>query len=292
MPTKTFLDLKPPFCDVEGAAVALLPVPYEGGVSYGRGTALAPQAVLDASAYLELYDEVLREEPYRAGIATLPAPALTGTAETAMRTLYDTFTQHLRGDVLVVAVGGDHSITVPHVQALHRKYKTLSVIQIDAHADLRDSYDDSSLSHACVMRRVRETGANTLQIGIRSLSKEEADLVADGDIPICMMHEYRDETFDLGAALNALPDPVFLTLDVDALDWSVVAATGTPEPGGFTWDESISLLDRIFTCKNVVGFDVVELACEPGDRNSPFAVSKLIYKMIGRHVAKARLLCP
>ena len=289
-PVTTFLDLDPAFSDPTTAAVVVLPVPYEGGASYGGGAALAPQAVFDASAHLELYDEVLNAEPYRAGIATLPPPLLTGSAKAVMQTLHETFVELVQGNAFVVSVGGDHSVTAPYVQALHLEYDTLSVIQLDAHADLRDTYDGSSLSHACVMRRVRETVADTLQIGIRSLSVEEADLIADEDLPVCMMHEYRNEQFDIEAALDALPDPVFLTLDVDVLDWSVVAGTGTPEPGGFTWNESLSLLRRIFVRKQVVGFDVVELACGLNDRNSAFAVSKLIYKMIGYYVATAGLL--
>ena len=288
---KTFLDLRPPWCEPERAAVRIVPVPYEGGISYGGGAARGPDAVIEASAQLELYDEVLDVEPYRAGIATLAPPVLPGQPAGVAETLYHFFRDLVQDDALLIALGGDHSITPPLVRALMEKHQTLSVVQVDAHADLRPQYNGSPFSHACVMHRVRACTPHTLQVGIRSLSVEEAQRIKAEQIDLCTMHAYRDAGFPVDAALDALPDPLFLTLDVDVLDWSVVAATGTPEPGGFLWDEIIALLDRIFRVRTVIGFDVVELAPEPGERNSAFAVAKLIYKMIGLH-ARGRAHSP
>jgi len=267
--------------DPDKAAVAVLPFPYEGGVSYGKGTGKAPRAVLEASPYLEFYDEVLKTEPYRVGIITLAEPEIPSQPERMIRTVYQHTRELLEQNKFVILLGGDHSISSGYARALKEKYGQLSVIQIDAHSDLRDEYEGSKLSHACVMARIRELTPHTLQIGIRSMSAEEARLVENQGLNLVTMHDYRAGRFDLNALLYALPDPVFITFDVDAFDWSVVWSTGTPEPGGLLWDEAMSLLQEIFARKNVVGADVVELSHADFDRNSPFAVAKLIYKMIG-----------
>jgi len=157
----------------------------------------------------------------------------------------------------------------------------MGVVQFDAHADLRDSYEGSPLSHACVMARMRGLTRHTLQIGIRSLSIEEAALINKERLAVGFMHQVRAGGFDFDAALKQLPDAIYLTIDVDAFDWSVVRSTGTPEPGGLLWDEAITMLRRLFETKTVVGCDVVELSHRDDDPNSPFAVAKLIYKLIG-----------
>ncbi len=260
--------------------VVVLPFGYEGGVSYGKGTAEGPDAILDASSQLELYDEVIKAEPYKIGIYTVEPPAIPDTPEEMVETLYQFVQPILSKDKLVALVGGDHSITLGYYKALLKKHGRLSVIQLDAHADLRHEYLGSPLSHACIMSRIREFTSDTLQIGIRSLSYEESKRIQPERINLCTMHDYRTKHFDIDAAIKQLPDPVFITFDVDVMDWSVIRSTGTPEPGGFTWDECLSLLNKIFTRKNVVGFDLVEYAYDPADVNSAFAAAKLLYKMI------------
>jgi agmatinase len=191
----------------------------------------------------------------------------------------------------LVLLGGDHSVSAGCFRAMNEAFGPLAVIQIDAHADLRDTYEDSPESHACIMSRIREITRNTLQLGIRSMSAGEARRIERERIALCTMAQYRKGTFDLDAALHRLPERIYLTLDVDALDWGVVRTTGTPEPGGFGWDEILALLKRIFEQKQVMGFDVVELSGDPPDRNSAFAVAKLIYRMLGfkmANVLKAR----
>lgn len=282
-----FLDPGPAFVDFRQAAAVILPIPYEGGVSYGTGAAQAPEAVIAASHQLELYDEVLAAEPFRMGIATLAPPALPEDPATLQEVVYRCAKELLGLDKFVVLIGGDHSVSSPLVRALRENHGSLSVIQIDAHADLRDTYENSRLSHACVMSRIREITAHTLQIGIRSLSLEEALRIERENLAVCTMSALRSGNFDIDAALVALPDPVFLTIDVDAFDWSVIQSTGTPEPGGLQWDEALGLLEKIFKRKTVVGFDVVELAAQAHDRNSPFAVAKLIYKLLGFKLAGA-----
>jgi agmatinase len=195
----------------------------------------------------------------------------------------------VRTNKFIVGVGGDHSITTPHYRTLKRKFGELSVIQIDAHADLREEYEGSLFSHACVMARIREHTTQTLQLGIRSLSREEAERVESEQIDLVTMHAFRNGA-DWKTLLEKLPDPVFITIDVDAFDWSVIASTGTPEPGGLLWHEALDLFDTIFATRNVVGFDAVELSYAQHDRNSPVAVAKLIYHLIGLklkyHLAK------
>lgn len=281
-----FLGIGDPFTDPGLSAVAVLPVPYEGGVSYGRGAAQAPGAVLEASRHLELYDDVLKAEPYRVGITTVRPPELPPAQGEVIEAVYRTVKTLLDEDKFVVGLGGDHSISSGFVMALYEKHGRISVIQIDAHADLRDDYEGSRLSHASVMARIREITDHTLQLGVRSLSREEAERVDREGLALCTMHDLRRGTYDLDSALANLPDPVFLTIDVDAFDWSVVSSTGTPEPGGFFWDEAIELLGKIFAARHIVGFDVVELAYSEGDRTSPFAVAKLIYRLIGLKLAQ------
>jgi agmatinase len=279
---KQFLGPDTKYTDMDSAAVAVLPVPFEGGVSYGKGAARGPDAVIDASHYLELYDEVLRIEPHRMGIVTVAPPELQPDLDPAevARRVRQASLELIRMGKFVVLLGGDHSVSLGHVQALQEMTEKLSVIQLDAHADLRETYDGSAYSHACIMSRIREITRNTLQIGVRSMSAAEAERIQREQIAVCTMSDYRIGRSDTTVAIDRLPDPLYITVDVDVFDWSVIRSTGTPEPGGMLWDETLALLENIFRCKHVVGFDVVELARESGDRNSAFAVAKLIYKML------------
>ncbi|BBO82088.1 agmatinase [Desulfosarcina ovata subsp. sediminis] len=280
-----FLGLPEDQSDLAAARVVVVPYGYEGGVSYGKGTAGAPAAVIEASQYLELYDEVLDEEPCRVGIATLAQPEIPDDPQAMLDTLEQTVAPLLDREKFVVVVGGDHSITTGYVRALARHNADFGILQLDAHADLRDSYEGSPFSHACSMARIREMTDRTLQIGIRSMSVEEAQRIKDEDLALCTMHRYRKGNFDLEAELAQLPEKLFITVDVDVFDWSVITSTGTPEPGGMLWDEAMDILETVFHTKTVIGFDVVELAHRDHDPNSAFATAKLIYKMIGMRFA-------
>ena len=277
----SFLDPEEIFTRHETSAVVILPVPYEGGVSSGKGTAGAPAAVIEASRFLELYDETLDAEPHRVGIFTaapLDIPFQGGSVTGEVRPAVDGI---IRSGRFPVLLGGDHSITPGAVEAAAGHYPSLGVVQLDAHADLRPEYEGSRHSHACVMARVREITAGTLQVGIRSMSVEEARLASAEGLALCTMSRFRSGRFDRVSALAALPRDVYVTVDVDVFDWSVVASTGTPEPGGMLWDEALDFLGLIFSTRNVVGFDVVELSGSENDRNSSFAVAKLVYRMVG-----------
>ncbi len=294
--SRQFLDIDPEFSNFETSAVAIVPVPYEGGISFGKGTVHGPAAIIDASRYLELYDEVIKAEPYRMGIVTIKPLSGRKKAHSIQKEIYQSVRALIGSGKFVVGIGGDHSISIGFVKALIEKHRTISVIQLDAHSDLRYTYEDNPLSHACVMARIREMTPGTLQMGIRSMSVEESTQIEQEGLPVITMHEYRKSNFDLNAALNRVHDPVYLSVDVDVFDWSVIRSTGTPEPGGLLWDEAMVLLENIFMQKNVIGFDIVELAVQPNDINSPFAAAKLIYKMLGFKLASevnsGRILWP
>ena len=219
------------------------------------------------------------------GITTVMPPEIFQDAQRMQTAVFEATQALLARDKFVAMLGGDHSLSTGYFRALNKKYGPISAIQLDAHADLRDRYEDNPLSHACTMSRIRESTSDTLQIGIRSMSREEARLVERENLALCTMSAFRNGEFDISSALDALAEPVYLTVDVDVFDWSVIRSTGTPEPGGLLWDEALTLLQYIFYKKNIIGFDVVEFSAEPCDRNSAFAAAKLIYKMLGFKLA-------
>jgi agmatinase len=266
----------------EEAGVVVLPVPYEGGVSYGKGAARGPQAILEASTQVEVYDSLLGDEPYRTGIATLaPLTVLDGDSVGMYEAVRSACKALLAEGKFVVLLGGDHSVSVPYCRAFSEHFGAISVVQFDAHADLREEYESSRVSHACTMTRIREITQDTLQVGVRSLSAEEASRIDEEALSVCSVRQLRDNGGYLGKMLPSIPDPVFLTIDVDVFDWSVVWSTGTPEPGGLLWDEALRLFGEVFGRCTVAGFDVVELAPRNGDVNSPFAVARLVNHLIG-----------
>ncbi len=282
-----FLNLDSDFTEFDRSAMALLPVPYEGGISYGHGTASAPDAILKASHHVELYDEVLHQEPYRIGLSTMAPLSNLTDAKTMNQSVESAAGELVDAGKFVVAMGGDHSITPGLFHAFNKRLPQVGLVQLDAHADLRSELDEDANSHGCTMHRIRKFNQNTLQIGIQSLSREEGEHVLNEDISLCTMYQYRKGLFNVDAALANLPEHVYLTLDVDVFDWSVIRSTGTPEPGGFLWPEGLSLIKDIFFRKTVVGFDLVELSAKEDDPNSAFAAARLLYKLIGFKVWKS-----
>ena len=278
--TAQFLDIDAVYTDIETSYFAVQPIPFEGAVSFGTGTGEAPQVIIETSQYLELYDEVLDFEPYKAGITTL-APTAISSSKTKMQGIcFEAARKIMAMKKFPVFLGGDHSISSGTFKAVQKSYPNLSCIQIDAHADLRHEYEGSTLSHASVMARIRETGAEAVQIGIRSMCMDERNLIKEKNYAVFTMHDYRKNKDQTLQALQKLSGPAYLTVDVDAFDWSVIPSTGTPEPGGFLWDEAMSLFSFIFANNNIVACDIVELSPEPDEKNSPFAAAKLIYKLM------------
>lgn len=268
-------------CKLADARVCVLPVPYEGTVTYGKGTAQGPQAIIDASCHVELYDEYLKEEPHLNGIATLPPLDSRGTPEEVIGRVRDEVASQLEGGRYVVTLGGEHSIAAGAIGAHVAACPEIGIIQFDAHADLREEYEGSSWNHACTMARAYEMvpAENIVQLGIRSMSAGEAARIAERNYAV---HHCRSMLVDLSESLKAierLPKKVYVTFDVDALDPAVVRSTGTPEPGGLDWMTAMRLLETIGRSKRVAGFDVTELC--GGDTVSAFAVARLVYRMIG-----------
>ncbi len=277
--------LEPPLCDYDEAQSVILPLPFERTTSYGKGTAGGPAAILKASGFLELYDQELRSEPADAGIATLP-PFFPEAFElgAALDEIAAEAETHLRAGKFLAALGGEHSLSAPLVRAAQAVHGELGVVQFDAHADLRDSYEGTPHSHACVMRRILELGVPTLALGIRSLSSREARLIDEKQLPVIWGHKLSGAAEQLPSLLADLPQKIYLTFDLDFLDPSILPATGTPEPGGGTWDPTLTLLRQIFASKEVVAMDMVELSPQPGQHASAFTAAKLLYKSLAyRH---------
>jgi agmatinase len=277
-----FFDLPPEHSDDERGRVAILPVPWERTTSYGRGTAEGPEAIRRASRQVELVDEQSGAEPFRLGIASLPAflPAAHDLAE-ALAELQEEAERHLRAGKFLVALGGEHSLTAATARAARRVAGEVGIVQLDAHADLRQSYEGTPHSHACVMRRLVEEGAATLAVGLRAFSAEERELIRELSLPVIWGWELEQAASRFEALLEHLPRRVYLTLDVDYFDPAIMPATGTPVPGGGAWYPTLALLRTLFREKEVVAMDLVELAPIPGHHAADFLAASLLYKCLG-----------
>jgi len=261
--------------------VVVLPVPVDRTTSYVPGTRNGPREILQASSHMELWDDEIGVDVHRIGIFTLPEMELPfGELEPLMAEIRRVAVEILKRDKFLVTLGGEHSITPPLVAAAAERYRGLSVLQIDAHADLRDSYMGTRHNHACAMRRALEY-APTTQVGIRSLSTEEAEAVPRLNTTIFYDGTMRRDADWIDRVVESLGDPVYITIDVDGMDPAIMPATGTPEPGGLSWYEMLGLLRATIERRTVVACDVVELSPLPGLMAPNFLCAKLVYKMVG-----------
>jgi agmatinase len=264
------------------ARIFVLPVSYEGTVSYGTGTGAGAMAIVDASRNMELYEEETDTEPYKLGIHTLDEFQPRSTPESMMDSLYRHAKEILEEERFLCMIGGEHSVSAPIIQAHAEKFHDLSVLQIDAHADLRDSYDGTRHSHASIMARVvKDMQIQSVQVGIRSISAEEASLIETG-IPtkIFWARDIVGKTDWVDAAIDSLTESVYLTIDIDGLDPSIVPTTGTPEPGGLGWYETLYLIRKLAEKRRIVGMDLVEYSYVEGQDSPAFLCAKLIYKTL------------
>lgn len=280
--SRNFLGIPESDNGLESSRVVVLPVPYERTVSYGVGTRNGPSAILEASHYVELYDDELDEEVAGVGIHTLP-PWLPDRMEpdACVEGLEGIVSELLARPRFVLTLGGEHAIATGPIRAHHRRYPNLSILHFDAHGDLRDEYEGDRHSHACAARRFLETGAPSVHVGIRSISREEVLFAREKDLLIVSNRRLADVTEWMPEALARLTDDVYVTFDVDFFDGSLVPGTGTPEPGGGTWEQALDILRRVATARRIVGADVVEHAPLPGNRAPDFLVAKLCYKLLG-----------
>lgn len=272
-----YAGLPDPYGNEEFAKVVIVPVPFDKTSTYQKGSDRGPDALIEASRNLELYDIETDSEVYLKGIYT-DHPVHAETSEEMLRMAYDRTKGWLQKDKLVVTVGGEHSISYAPIKAHAELYGSLTVLQLDAHADLQPAYEENPWSHASVMARVKEIPevSKIVSVGIRSMGVEELPLV---DRPHTFFAHLLEGPW-IDRVLKKLTGPVYITFDLDVFDSSLMPSTGTPEPGGLTWNQSMGLLKRVIQEKHVVGFDVVELCPHPSNLAPDYLSAKLIYKLL------------
>ncbi|MGA3293019.1 MAG: agmatinase [Candidatus Acidiferrales bacterium] len=284
LPPDNFGGLSEEHSRYETSRAVIFPVPLARTTTQAQGTSNGPAAILKASRNMSLYDEELELEPYKEiGIHTLPPiDTMDGTLADVITELFTAQCALLEDEKFPIALGGEHALTPPLVSAMARKYKNLSVLQIDAHADLCDEYQGSPASHACAMRRVIEV-CPAVQVGVRSLSLEEAKAIPHLRTKIHWANDIVRAPLKswIAKVTSDLSANVYVTIDLDGFDPSVVPATGMPEPGGLDWHQVTSLLRGVAEHKKIVGMDVVELLPQPGDHASDLLAAKLVYKCLG-----------
>ncbi|VAX27622.1 Agmatinase [hydrothermal vent metagenome] len=280
-----FLGIEKESSSYENSEIVIYSASLENTVSYGSGTKNGPKEILKASHYVEFYDEETnRELCFEKGIATLPINDFDKIeSKNAVDKIEREISKLIKDNKFTVLLGGEHTVTLGSALAHNKAFSNLSILQIDAHSDLRESYDGSIYSHASVMRRVYEFNKNIIQVGIRAQCKEENDMIRKSKIKTFYAREIRQAESSKkwqNEVLRVLSKNVYITFDIDGLDPSIIPATGTPEPGGLFWDETLDLIKLIGKKKNIVGFDLVELAPTKFHPASNFIAAKLVYKML------------
>jgi agmatinase len=275
--------------DYDRAHVVILPIPYEATTTYRRGCEHGPDAILDASQQVEVYDDDLEREMWEVGIWTHGAIADTRngqkvSSQEMLEAVQKTVYRLIQDGKFVISLGGEHSITTGIVEAYRQAHpgEAFTVVQIDAHGDLRHEYEGSIYNHACVMKRIVDMGLPTLQVGIRSICKEEADLIKERQLAVVRAREIATQPDWMERAWASIQtQKVFITVDLDGIDPTLIPGVGTPEPGGLNWYALLTFLERIFNTHDVLGCDVMELAPVSDSVVSEFTAAKLVYKLIG-----------
>lgn len=284
---KNFLAIDEKYSNYNDSLITVLPVPYEQTTSYGKGTSKGPKAILEASHYVEFFDEELdRELCFEKGkgiCALFPPEFKNKKGMKALDLIYRKVKQLIEDKKFVVTLGGEHSISTAPIRAHFNSYKDLSILHFDAHSDLRQEYEGSKYSHASFAARVAEFTTSITQVGIRAQCKDEYDFIKEKKINTFYAFEIRNGRYGNDwqvKVIDTLKENVYITFDVDYFDPSIMPSTGTPEPNGFFWDETMKLLKMLGEKKNVVGFDVVELSPRKDFPYPDFLTAKLIYKML------------
>jgi N1-aminopropylagmatine ureohydrolase len=283
---KIFAGLDKQFTALDMARIAILPVAYDITSTWIKGADKGPFAIIDASHALEFYDIETDFEVYRSGIHTCETRVIKAPPEEMVRIVERDVTNLISAGKFVVLLGGEHSVTIGAVKAFAEKTENFSVLQLDAHADLRDEYEGSKCNHACVAARIKEEVDSLVQVGVRSMSAREKDAV----VPEKMFYAkdvIAGQTGWVDKVVDQLSDNVYVTVDLDVFDPSIMPSTGTPEPGGLSWYDVMTLLAAVAKKKNVVGFDCVELCPNEVNKAPDFLAAKLVYKFLS-HIFKAR----
>jgi agmatinase len=285
-PTSPFLDLPAEYSAFESAAVCILPVPYDATTSFRPGARFGPAALIAASHQVELFDEELERETFRVGIHTAP-PVLPNVAgpEAMVAAIAQACHALLEKSKFVVTLGGEHTVTLGAVAALRRQQpdRALGVVQFDAHRDLRATYEGSEWSHACVAARMVDWGMPLAQLGVRAWCREELDKANSSGVRARTARELSGlpATEAIDSLLDGMPEDIYVTFDLDAFDPSIMPSTGTAEPGGLLWYPTLALLEALANRRRIVGFDVVELAPQPGWPAPDLLAARLVYRLLG-----------
>ncbi len=269
--------LEAQYCDYDKAAIAVLPIPYDGTSTWVKGADKGPAALLEASGNMELYDIETDSEVYRKGIVTLDPIDCPTDPKAMVDSVLIAARSIIRNGKFPVGIGGEHSVTTGLVKAVVEKYDKVSVLQLDAHTDLRDSYEDSPFNHACVMARIQEL-CPIVQVGVRSMDRSEKKKLDKNRI--LFAHELSNHPDPNGWINSRLTENVYITIDLDVFDPAIMPATGTPEPGGLGWYDIMHLLQGVIQQKNIVGMDVVELCPNPSNKAPDFLAAKLVYRTL------------
>ena len=278
----SFLALNAREANYKTARFALLPIPYDATASFGVGARAGPRAIITASQQVEDYDEELGRESYRAGIATLAPLEPDARGPQAMtERIYKVARRIVRDGKFLIGLGGEHSISAALVRAVHMRHKQLSVLQIDAHADLRDTYQGSPFSHACVMRRIHDLGVGVVGVGIRSYSAEEARFIRSAGKRMFSARMCHESDGWIDEVVAALGPTIYVTIDIDGFDPAYAPGTGTPEPGGLNWYQVTDLLAAVARARRIVAADVVEVRPLPPSTVTEYLAARLVYRLIG-----------
>ena len=277
MQTKTYAGIPEELAKLEKAKIVLIPVPYDGTSTWQKGADKGPEAFLDASANMELYDIETDSEVYNQGVYLADAVTENSSPEAMVDAVHQATKKYIKKNKFVTIFGGEHSISIGTIRAFNEMFPSLTVLQLDAHADLRKEYEGTACNHACALYEASQN-TNLIQVGIRSMDAIEKT-VMDTEKTYFAHEMALDDTW-MDSAIDQMTDNVFITIDLDAFDPSIMPSTGTPEPGGLLWYETLEFLKQVFEEKNVVGFDIVELCPNKVDKSSDFLAAKLYYKML------------
>lgn len=282
--TMHYADMDEEYTGFKKAKVVILQAPYEKTATYKKGTVKGPSAIIDASKKMELFDDELNQETYKIGIHTMEPMAVENMEPEAMvDSVYKATLDVLKANKFPVMLGGEHSVSIGAVKAFKEVYPNISVLHLDAHYDLRDEYFGSKFNHGCVARRISEI-CPIVQTGTRSLSKEEKEFLAsqaNGRVKTVNVYDILEMPLWKDVISNSLSENVYISIDLDAFDPSLMPAVGTPEPGGLGWYETLDLLRNVSKDKKIVGFDVVELCPIKDQIASDFLAAKLVYRLLG-----------
>jgi agmatinase len=276
-----FLGIRDDICSLENARVVIFPIPYEMTTSFIKGTSRAALRIIEASDHLELYEEEMGWEPWKIGISTLEPIEIVHDVEEMIKRIESATKWLISLNKFPVFLGGEHTISFPVVKGFKDSGFKFSVIQLDAHADLREIYEGTKWSHACVMRRITELGIKIAGVGVRAISSEEVEFVRTNPEKYKLFEiEDLESPMWKEELMNFLEENVYISVDLDVFDPSEIPSVGNPEPGGMRWKEIISVIKNICRNKKVIGADFTELAPQPFNHHSEYTVAKLIYKLI------------